>query len=148
VTTQRLLPILTLLGCLVISGVIFAQWFKERGLDRRIESLAAELQTSRAETAAERLRAAALGRDVAQLKESIESAAAARRESETAAAQALADQQSQAAAMAAAAADQVKAWEKAIAERDAKIEQLAADLAAARARLDEAVKKLKAAGAG
>ena len=45
------------------------------------------------------------------------------------------------------AAAKIKAWEDAIAARDAKLQSLNADLTATRARLDEAIAKLKAAGA-
>ncbi len=144
---QRFLPLLNLAGCLVVAAVLYGQWSKERRLDREIESLQTRLETSRAETAAGILRVQALEGDAAQLKNSIESAAATRESREAATAAALAEQNSQMTALATAAGEQTKIWEEAIAARDAKIGELNTALTATRARLDDAVKNLKAAGA-
>ena len=153
-TTSRFLPIANLIGCLLITGIIVAQWLKERGLDSRIEGLNQQLVASRDQYEGEKTRAAALERDVSQLKESVESTVKARKETEDAMAKMIADREALAAVAASSAAntnqaaqDQVKTWEKAIADRDVKIKDLNASLTATRERLDEAITKLKAAGA-
>ena len=153
-TTSRFLPIANLIGCLLISGIIVAQWLKERGLDTRIESLNEQLVTTREQYEAEKTHTAALENDVAQLKQSIESMVKVRKETEEAMVRMTTERDAQAANLAAAATtnnqatqQQVKIWEKAIADRDAKIRDLNNTLTASRARLDEAIEKLKAAGA-
>jgi len=147
VTTSRFLPILNLVGCLLITVVIVAQWLKERHLGERIESVSRELVTSRDQTAEAEKRATALEGDVAQLKESIEATARARKEGEEAAARIAADQNAKMVTLATASEEQVKTWQEAIAERDEKIRTLNSSLASARERLNEAIAKLKAAGA-
>ena len=149
-TTSRILPIANLVGCLLITGIIIAQWLKERGLDSRIETLSHQLVASREQSRAESIRNTALQADIAQLKESIESTVKARKEAEDAMAKTLAESEARAAAAATASQttqDQVKAWETAIAARDEKIRSLSEALAATRARLDDAIAKLQAAGA-
>ncbi len=148
---SRILPIANLVGCLLITGIIVAQWLKERGLDSKIQSLSQQLATTREQYDTEKKRTAALESDVAQLKESVESTVKARKESEDAMAKLIAERDAQNASTAEAASqanqEQVKIWEKAIADRDEKIRTLNESLTATRARLDEAVAKLKAAGA-
>ena len=149
-TPSRFLPFLNLAGCLLITGIILAQWLKERGLDTRIKELNHQLVVTREDRDTEKKRATALENDVAQLKASIESTVQARKETEDAMAKLVADSQAQAATVASANQsnqEQVKIWEKAIADRDAKIRELNTSLTTTRERLDEAVAKLKEAGA-
>jgi predicted nucleic acid-binding Zn-ribbon protein len=150
VTTSRFLPLLNLAGCLLITGIILAQWLKERGLDARIDSLQHQLLATRGQYEDEKKRVVALEHDITQLKESIESTVQARKETEDAMAKMIAEQQARAATMATANQsnlEQAKVWEKAIADRDEKIRALSSALAATRQRLDEAIAKLKEAGA-
>lgn len=144
-STSRILPIVNLVGCVLITGIIVAQWLKERGLGGRIDALNQQLVTARDQYAAEKTRAATLESDVAQLKESVEATVRSRKEAEDALAKLIAGRETEAASAAQAARVQVENWEKAIAERDAKIRELNENLAAARQRLDEAIAKLKAA---
>ncbi|MEO5716599.1 MAG: hypothetical protein ABIT37_24180 [Luteolibacter sp.] len=148
---SRILPIANLVGCLLITGIIVAQWLKERGLDSKIHGLNQQLVATRDQYDAEKKHTAALESDVAQLKESIESTVKSRKETEDALAKLIAERDAQAAASATtlnqANQEQVKIWEKAIADRDGKIRDLSASLTATRARLDDAVENLKAAGA-
>lgn len=146
-TLRRFLPILNLVGCLLISGIIVFQWLKERGLETRITVLQGQLAGSRELYQAEKLRVAALENDVVQLKESIESSARAGKQAEAALATAIAERDAQSTGLATANQEQVDVWQKAIAERDEKIRSLGTSLAATRERLDEAVTQLKAAGA-
>ncbi len=145
--TSRFLPILNLVGCILITGVIFFQWRKEQNLDKRVRSISQELVTSRQQTAEAETRAMVLDGDVAQLKESIEATAAAHQLVEQENARLASEHNEKMATIATAAEEQVKAWQAAIAQRDAKIEELGASLSAARKRLNEAIAKLKEAGA-
>jgi chromosome segregation ATPase len=150
VTPSRFLPILNLVGCLLITGVILAQWLKERGLDTRIKELNQQLVTTREQHDAEKTRAAALENDIAQLKAAIESTVQARNETEDAMAKLVAESQAQDASVASthqANLEQVKKWEAAIAERDAKIRELNSSLGTTRELLDKAIARLKEAGA-
>ena len=147
---SRVLPILNAIGCLILTGLVVTQWRQERDHLRDIQNLQSALAGSREKLTAETRRSAALERDIAALKESIE----ATQQAAEAAARGLAEQSSQAevlqtelATTREQAAAKIKAWEDAIAARDAKLQSLNADLTATRARLDEAIAKLKAAGA-
>ena len=149
-TASRFLPILNLVGCLLITGIIFAQWLKERGLDSRIGELNKQLTATRDQYEAAKNRVAALENDIVQLKTSIESTVQSRKEADDAMAKLVAERDAQAATVAIANQsnqEQVKIWEKAIADRDAKIGELNAGLTATRERLNEAIEKLKEAGA-
>ena len=84
-TTSRFLPILNLVGCLLITGVLLAQWLKERGLDERIDTLGKELVAAHGKTTEAEKRATALESDVTQLKGAIEATTKARQEAEEAA---------------------------------------------------------------
>jgi chromosome segregation ATPase len=147
VTPSRFLPLLNLAGCLLITGIILAQWLKERGLNARIETLNTQLVATRDQYELEKKRAATLEHDITQLKESIESTVKARKETEDAMARMIAERDAQTTGLTAASQEQAQVWEKAIADRDEKIRALNAGLAATRERLDEAIAKLKAAGA-
>lgn len=144
-STSRILPIVNLVGCVLITGIIVAQWLKERGLGGRIDALNQQLAVARDQYTAEKTRAAALESDVAQLKESVEATVRSRKEAEDALAKLIAERDAQAADAAESARGQVQIWEQAISERDAKIRELNGNLTALRQRLDEAVAKLKAA---
>ncbi len=150
-TASRFLPILNLVGCLLITVVIVAQWLKERGLGERITSISQELVISRDQTAEAEKRAIALESDVAQLKEAIEATTLARKEAEDAARAEVekitTGHNERIAELATASEERVKIWEKAIADRDVKIRELNSSLTTTRERLNEAITKLKEAGA-
>ena len=142
----RALPILNAIGCLALTGLVVAQWRKERSLDGALAGMTSQLAAAREQSAAESHRRAALERDVAVLKESIEST----QQSAEASARSLADAAqatTRLAAELAAARQQLAVWQAAIVARDARIHSLTVDLTAARQRLDEAVAKLKTAAA-
>ena len=123
---SRALPILNAFGCLALSGVIVVQWQRERMLDETLAKLKYELRTANDQAAAEATRAANLERDIAVLKESIEATQQAAGES---------------------AREQGAIWQTSLAERDEKLRELDAELTTTRQRLDEAVARLKEAGA-
>lgn len=149
-TTSRFLPLLNLVGCLLISGLVLAQWHKERGLHTRIKELNQQLVAAGEQHDAAMKRATALENDIAQLKDAIESTAQARTEMADAMTKLVAESQAHAATVATtnqSNLEQVKIWENAIADRDAKIRELNSSLTATRERLNEAIAKLKEAGA-
>jgi chromosome segregation ATPase len=144
--TTRVLPILNTIGCLALTGLVVVQWRKERTLDSTLTNLRSELADSRIRIEEDAKQRAALERDISVLKESIE----AIQKSAESSARDLAEKDELATRLEAdlgSARDQVAAWESAIRERDARIQTLDADLAAARKRLDEAIARLKEAGA-
>lgn len=150
-TTSRILPIANLVGCVLITGIIVFQWVKERVVNLHVQELNKELVTARDELSSEKARVLALENDVSQLKESVESTVQARKEAEETIARITAEQNARVEEQTAAAQkimqEQTVVWEKAIADRDARIRELGTTLAATRARLDAAVEKLKEAGA-
>jgi septal ring factor EnvC (AmiA/AmiB activator) len=143
----KFLPILNAAGCLMLAGLAVVQWRKERTLDGRLHAVRVELGEARTAHRAEERRAAALERDIAMLKESLESTQKAAEQG----ARDLAEQGVEAEALRAeleAARVQVEEWREALAARDARIEELDAALAAARKRLEEAIARLKGGGGG
>lgn len=144
---SRILPVVNLLGCLAITCIIVAQWLRELAKNERIREIRTELAESSALAEAESKRADALMSDVEQLKESIEATVAARREAEEAMSKAIAERDARLEETMKAAQSQLETWQKAIDERDEKIRQLNSDLVATRKRLNEAIAKLKEAGA-
>lgn len=142
----RALPILNALGCLILTGLVVAQWMKERAIHEDLSAVTRQLATARDEVAKEAQRRAVLERDIAVLKEAIESTQKAA-ESTT---RELSEKSTLAASLQTdldAAREQVAQWESALKARDERIHSLTGDLSATRKRLDEAIAKLKAAGA-
>jgi chromosome segregation ATPase len=144
--TPRTLPVINAIGCLVLTGVMVLQWRKERALDASMHGLRTELAAARVKADEEAKRRAALERDIEVLKDSIASTQQAAEsvtrnlvEKDQAAAQLQTELN--------AAREQLTLWEAALKARDERIVSLDANLAATRKRLDEAVAKLKSAGA-
>jgi chromosome segregation ATPase len=144
--TSRTLPIINAIGCLVLTGVVVLQWRKERALDASLYGLRTELSAARGKADEEAKRRAALERDIEVLKDSIASTQQAAEsvtrnlvEKDQAAAQLQTELN--------AAREQLTLWEAALKARDERIVTLDANLAATRKRLDEAVAKLRSAGA-
>lgn len=152
-TVSRFLPFLNLAGCVAITAIIGAQWIKERGMEQTISSLETKASEARSRYDAEKVRSAALENDVRQLKDSIESMMETRRQTEEAMAKLVAERDAwnadaaNATSINAANQEQLKTWEAAVAERDTRIRELNESLSQSRARLNEAIAKLKEAGA-
>lgn len=144
---SRVLPILNLLGCLLISGIIVVQWLREIAWNERLGNLRKELAESREQTMAEAKRADSLQSDVDQLKESVEATVAERRKTEEEMGKAIAERDAKTAGIVEEAKTQIETWRKAVSERDAAIGKLNTELRKTRQRLDEAIEKLKKAGA-
>ena len=141
---SRVLPLLNAIGCLILTGVIVLQWRKERTLDEAVAQLGAGLHTAKGQAATEAKRAAALERDIAVLKESIE----ATQQAAEAASRLLAEKEARVSALeteTASAREQLTLWQNAVTMRDQKLRDLVAELTATRRRLDEAAAKLNAA---
>jgi chromosome segregation ATPase len=143
---SRALPILNAIGCLALTGLVVAQWQREHRLDGTLARLRSELATAKNQAAEEAKRRAALENDISVLKESIEATQNAAESS----ARLLAEKGEHTARLEAdlnTAREQVTAWETALKARDERIRTLDAELTASRKRLDEAIARLKSAGA-
>lgn len=151
--SARLLPIFNAIGCAVLMVLIVIQWKGGQALEDQLH--ASREQTSvetKARLEAEK-RALQLQSDVEGLKASIDAIREASDRDKQAADEAgkfAADKASEAAALTAGlgkAQEQLKVWEEAVKSRDEKLKELNAALVATRQRLDEAIAKLKQAGA-
>jgi chromosome segregation ATPase len=144
--TSRALPLVNAIGCLALTGLVLAQWLKERSMREELAQSKARLSLSLQQTDEETKRSAALERDITLLKETLESA-------QKAALTATDDIVSKDRAIAqlqaelSAAREQITTWEAALKTRDEQIRALDSNLAATRKRLEEAIQALKAAGA-
>ncbi len=129
---------LNAIGCLMLAAVVFSQWAKETRADAEAGKLRVEIAMAKEFAASENKRALDLERDITVLRESLE-----------------ATRQLDAAKIAKSglranlddARRQNESWQEALAERDTRIQHLESDLTATRRRLDEAVVRLKQAGA-
>lgn len=149
----RVLPFLNAVGCIALTVLVVVQWRQEhrsRLVNGELRGKIVAAETKAAEDARHR---AALERDIALLKESLE---ATQQAAENAAAEAetsaLALDQQEKLNQAletelAAAREQLTAWEQAVAQRDERITTLDAELARTRQRLEEAIARLREAGA-
>jgi len=144
--TPRTLPIINAIGCLALTGVVLAQWRKERALEGGLAEMGAQLAVARDQSAGQAARCAALERDIAVLRQALEATQQAAESS----GRTLAEKDQQATQLQTeldTARQQFGTWQTAIKTRDERIHTLDSQLAAARTRLDEAIAKLKAAGA-
>ena len=122
-------------------------WTKERALDQSLAQSKLQLAAAKDQIVQETQRSSTLERDIIALKESIE---ATQKAAAAEAARLSAEKTSQTNHLEVdiiAAREQIKNWQAAITERDTKLANLNQDLAATRQRLQEAIKKLTAAGA-
>jgi chromosome segregation ATPase len=143
---RRALPIINAIGCLALTGLVLAQWRKERLRDGVLARLGTELAAAKDQAAVEAKHRVSLERDITVLKESIEATQRAAESSALSLAEKeLATTQLQ--SELSAARTQVTAWEAALKTRDDRIRSLDGNLATTRKRLDEAIAKLKAAAA-
>lgn len=145
-TSSRVLPILNLAGCVLITSIIVVQWLGERRLREEIRQLKQQVSTTEGSLVSETKKSEGLESDVSQLKESIESLAATRNQLESELAELSAANQlttTNAEAAISTAGEQLEQWKKAVAERDEKIRELDSQLRATRMRLDEAINRLK-----
>jgi chromosome segregation ATPase len=149
----RLLPILNAAGCIALTVLVIVQWRNEHRsllVNQDLRKQISAAQTRAVEDAKHR---AALERDIALLKESIEATQLAAEKSAADAekfATALQEQEKANQALSAeiaVAREQLAAWEQAVAQRDQRIETLDAELARTRQRLEEAIARLREAGA-
>ncbi len=132
---------LNAIGCLVLAAVVFTQWGKETRTDDAITQLRVEIAAAKHLAETETQRAADLERDIAVLKQAFEAtrlaAVVAQKNTGTSDLQGQLDK----------AREQIETWKTSIATRDARIHVLESDLTATRRRLDEAIVRLKQAGA-
>ncbi len=132
---------LNAIGCLILAAVVFTQWAKESRTDDAMTQLRLEIADARHLAETETKRASDLERDIAVLKQSFEATRLA----------AIASQKSSGVSNMQDQLDesrrQIESWKTAIATRDARILEMESDLIATRRRLDEAIVRLKQAGA-
>jgi len=142
----RALPILNAIGCVFLIAFIFVQWNAGQRLQDSLHETRKNEITARNEKIDVEKRAFQLQADVDGLKASVDSLQEATETAE----KALVERTAQADALNTGltqAQEQFKQWEEAIKARDAKITELNTALVATRKRLDEAIAKLKEAGA-
>ncbi len=125
---------LNAIGCLILAGVVFSQWSKESRTDAEMAKLRVDISMAKDLAASESKRALNLERDIAVLREALDSTrqAAVAKGLKSGILSQLDD-----------ARDQNDAWQQAVANRDARITQLEADIAATRRRLDEAIARIR-----
>lgn len=144
--SARVLTILNTIGCLALTGLIATQWLRERDMESEIAAIARERDNAHKEIRDLESRRHTLEHDIATLKESLVSIQKA--------AETTSGELTEKSVLAQnlqteldTARSQVTAWESALKERDTRIETLQTELVKTRSRLDEAVAKLKQAGA-
>lgn len=142
----RTLTWINAIGCMVLVALIVIQWRGEYLSGRDLTGLRTSLAEANAKLAEETARCVALDRDLQVLKQAAEQSGKAVESGKSAAMTKDARIAELDAALKQAAGD-VGKWQAAIAQRDDRIHKLESDLAEARRRLNEAVAKLKAAGA-
>jgi len=140
----RTLPILNAIGCLALTGVVVAQWRKERSLDESLNTARGELTTARSLAATATTERDSMARDITVLKDALSAtqlAAETTTHSLTESNQLVTTLQTDLTT----ARAQVTTWQAALTTRDERLRALDAQLAATRQRLNEAVAKLKGA---
>lgn len=143
---HRVLPILNAVGCLALAVLVVVQWQREHEAGRLVGRLREEIAAAHARAAEDARHRAALERDISVLKESIGSI---QRTAEKTAAELEERQQLNLALEAeiAAAREQLAVWDEAVKRRDERIATLDEELERTRKRLDEAIARLREAGA-
>ena len=132
---------LNAIGCLILAAVVFTQWAKESRTDDAMIQLRLEVADARHLAETETKRTSDLERDIAMLKQSFEATRlAAIASQKSSGVSNMQDQLEE-------SRRQIESWKTAIATRDARIRELESDLTATRRRLDEAIVRLKQAGA-
>jgi peptidoglycan hydrolase CwlO-like protein len=142
----RVLPVLNAVGCIALTVLVVVQWRGDHRSRLARQALHAQIAEGQARAAEDAKHLAALERDIALLKETIE---ATRQAAES---QALRVEESEQFRETlqndiAEARKQVEAWEQAVALRDERIRKLDDELVRTRKRLDDAITNLRQAGA-
>lgn len=146
VMNARTLTWINAVGCMILVAFIVVQWREEYAAGRELARLRISLAESNAKVAEETARCMVLERDLKVLKEAAEQSGKAVESGKSAVMSKDARIAELEVALKQAGGD-VGKWQAAIAQRDDRIRKLEADAAEARRRLNEAVNKLKAAGA-
>jgi chromosome segregation ATPase len=142
----RTLTWINAIGCLALVALVVVQWRGEYVLGREVAVLRTSLAEANAKLAEETTRCVALERDLQVLKDAAEQSGKAVESGKSSAMTKDARIAELESALKRAGGD-VDKWQSAIAQRDDRIRKLDAELNEARRRLNEAVAKLKAAGA-
>lgn len=151
--SSRVFSILNAVGCLCLTGFIFAQWFLGNSVEKELTEAKRSLRDEQNAHFETRERANRLEADVAGLKASLDSLRASAEESEKALAERVKESEAmqatlnQGSAQAKVYEEAIKARDEALKIRDDRLKELNEALVATRKRLDEAIAKLKQAGA-
>jgi predicted nuclease with TOPRIM domain len=142
----RVLPVLNAVGCIALTVLVVVQWRSEHQSRLLHQSLRKQVSAGEARAAEDARHRAALERDIALLKESLE---ATQHAAEKAGRQLEEKEQVNEALHSelTATRQQLEAWEKAVAQRDERIQTLDAEVIRTRKRLEEAIARLRDAGA-
>jgi chromosome segregation ATPase len=134
------------IGCLALVALVVVQWRGEYISGRELAHLRTSLAEANTKATEETARCVALERDLQVLKDAAEQSGKAVESGKSVAMTKDARIAELEEALKQAGGD-VGKWQAAIAQRDDRIQKLEAEVAEARRRLNEAVAKLKAAGA-
>ena len=151
--SARVFAIFNAVGCLCLTGFILMQWFLGNAVEKELTQAKRSLRDEQNAHFETHERATRLEADVAGLKASLDSLRTSAEESEKALAERVKESEAMKATLTQGSA-QAKVYEEAIKERDEalkvrdeKLKELNEALIATRKRLEEAIAKLKQAGA-
>ncbi|MBK1881662.1 hypothetical protein JIN85_04510 [Luteolibacter pohnpeiensis] len=144
--TARILSITNAIGCLILVGFIFYQWHQGLTTELKLKDAKTEAINEHNERMTAETKIAVLQSDIVGLKDSISSIREAYETSE----KSLVEKSKEADDLAKSLSElqaQTEQWMEAIKQRDAKLLEQNQEIAATRKKLDEAIAKLKEAGA-
>jgi DNA repair exonuclease SbcCD ATPase subunit len=151
--SARVFAILNAVGCLCLSAFIFVQWFSGNAVEKELTGARRSLRDEQNAHFETHERATRLEADVAGFKASLDSLQASAVESEKALAERVKEAEAmqatliQNSAQAKVYEEAIKARDEALKIRDERLKELNEALVATRKRLDEAIVRLKEAGA-
>lgn len=151
--SARVFAILNAVGCLCLTGFVFVQWFLGNALEKELAGANRSLRDEQNAHFETHERATRLEADVTGLKASLDSLRVSAEEAEKALAERVKEAEVMQVGLAKCSAqakvyeEAIKARDEALKTRDDKLRELNEALVATRKRLDEAIARLKEAGA-
>lgn len=141
--TTRILMILNAIGCLLLTAVVVGQWVHEHRLKAQVNQLQHEVGSMQLQVAEQIEKREGLERDVVMLKDSLGQAQKAieSKDALVAEREVVIDKLKQESE---STQKQLEIWNKAVEDRDRRIQSLNANLLEASKRLDEVIGQLKA----
>lgn len=140
--TTRILMILNAIGCILLTVVVVVQWAGEHALKAQVKRFQDEVGGLQIQVDDEIQKREGVERDVVMLKDSLEQARKAieAKDAQIAGREVVVGKLKQEVEL---IQKQLEVWNKAVEERDRRIQVLDADLLEAHKRLDEAIGRLK-----